>query len=178
MPVVFHMLIHLDDCIRLRSETHIKQDCKLRSQLFAKSIEEPIVRRKFTSIFVFCAQKQVHNCLVCILVFYFFIQGLSIPIIPFVSRIIDQAFCFEIELYPVSEVSQIGKILFGRYVIITVLFGLLKSCCNQRFRFFYIVNIIDKIFFFQLLYILICQTSLFFSLPFCFLKEKSFDSTR
>ena len=59
--ILFHVFVHIHECMTFRSKSNIKKNGEFRSKFFTKSIEKPIMRRKFTCIFVFNTKEKIHN---------------------------------------------------------------------------------------------------------------------
>jgi hypothetical protein len=112
--VFLHKLVHFYKSCALRLKAHIQKNGKLWPKFFTEAIEEPVVGRQFTAIFVFDTHKKVHNSMrSCIFLFLGFSQLLNAAFQPFSSVFLQSLFKFLVvaikyfftELYFSSEAA-------------------------------------------------------------------------
>ena len=136
------------------------------------------MRRKFTGVLVLCTHEQIHHSFTNnVFVYLLFIEELSIGVyLPFLM-IADQTKGSEVKTDFVPKVCKISKVFLGCDIVVAELFGFLQSCCYQRPGPFHVVNVIWKVLFFELFYLLISHSSLLLPFFLRLLKKKSFDSS-
>ena len=86
--MILHVFVHFHESFALCFQTHIKENCIFRSQLFAKTIKEPIVRGKLTSIFILGAEKQVHEGVGFVDILFLLVEKMMTLSIFFLLRIV------------------------------------------------------------------------------------------
>lgn len=160
--------IHLHQGLLIRSKTHIQQNGKLRPEFLTEAIEEPVVGRQFSCIFVLHAHKQIHNR-----IFIFFLHLLFLIILILFTLALTFLQSLETERYFFSESRDISQILPGSYVVVTEALSFLKSLQNQRFSLqdiqcvvimkFLVEFIFRALFFLDLFEILVSFAILIFS---------------
>ena len=59
LGIQLHVPIHIEDCVRVGSHSHIQKKWKFRLKFLTKTIQKPIMRIKLTCLFIFNAEKKI-----------------------------------------------------------------------------------------------------------------------
>ncbi len=123
--IFLQITVHFHKGCFFRVEPNIEENSELRSQFSTESIQKPIMRRQFPSVFVFDTHKKIHHSVFLALLRLIRINSLS-------------AFSLTIALYEnilakrdfFTKTGQVCKIITSRNVVLTIFFTILKGPHN------------------------------------------------
>ena len=117
ITIIFHALNHFDERPFFRRKPNVKQNCILGFELFAKPIEEPVMRRKFAPIPILYNHEKVY---VRILIFFF---NYFVQLAP-ADRFI--------RVYSIPERADQSEVLPSFDILSAKSFSLTESILDQR----------------------------------------------